>query len=585
MIDFDTPIDDYESHFKEEHEKLVVETFDELVRQSQINESENEQTVAELRNLQSDHGQGSSSRTKWKISRIAVIAAVVGLAVLAFVQKGVYFLSVVPDVGLLFVLAKRINPEISRLNAILGELNVKISEKTTEAWNQMAPLNALHTWNLAPKLMQKTFPNFVFDRYLSANRLNDLEVNYGLTPEFNDGLSIIASQSGAFNGNPFVVATYKQHWMGERTYTGFLVIQWVEQVQDEEGNWYDEVQTQTLAASVTKPFPEYQTVSKLLFGHESAPNLSFSREPSKLSASNSGSVSQRKVDRTIKKVERQARKGIKLGNSDLTVMSNHEFEALFKAINRDNEIEFRLLFTPLAQQEMVDLLNDTSVGYGDDFYFAKYGKLNLLESYHLANMQYLDDPQIFYHFDLKEARNFFINFHKEYFRALYFAFAPLWTIPLYRDARSSIADAIVPTNAPCSNWENEAIANFIGEGRFSHPESVTENIVRAYSRSTTSTTNIVDVVGSGYAGVPRVDFVPILGGDGNIHSVPVEWIEYLPVTQQATLLVGAVRSPSLDASESDDESLREVWESNLRNQGINPDSIYVRNGIAAAVIA
>jgi hypothetical protein len=107
--------------------------FDELVRQSQINESENAQTVAELRVLQSDHGQGSSSRTKWKISRIAVIAAVVGLAVLAFVQKGVYFLSVVPDVGLLFVLAKRINPEISRLNAILGELNVKISEKTEEA--------------------------------------------------------------------------------------------------------------------------------------------------------------------------------------------------------------------------------------------------------------------------------------------------------------------------------------------------------------------------------------------------------------------------------------------------------------------
>ena len=584
MIDFESPIDDYESYFKAQHEKLVTETFDELLRQSGVDEEENVKTVAALRELESEHGQGSSSRSKWKFLRIAVIVAVVALPVFAFVQKGLYLLLLLPAIGLVVFLVQRINPEISKLNAILGELSVKMAEKTDEASKQMAPLNALYTWNLAPKLMQKTFPSFVFDRYLSANRLYDLQQNFGLLPEFNDGLSLLASQSGAFNGNPFVLARYKRHWMGNRTYTGFLVIQWVEQVQDDEGNWFDEVQTQTLTASVTKPYPEYQVVSNLIFGHESAPNLTFSREPSKLSASNSGSVNQKKVDRTIKKVERQARKGIKSGNSELTVMSNREFEALFKATDRDNEIEFRLLFTPLAQQEMVELLNDDSVGFGDDFYFAKFGYLNLLESFHLANTNFDDDPQMFQSLELKEARRFFTNFHQEYFRSIYFAFAPLWTIPMYRDKRSAFANSQVPTNAPCSDWESEVMANYIGEGRFQHPESVTEGIVRAYSRSASSTTGLVDVVAHGYAGIRRVDFIPVLGGDGNLHSVPVEWTEYVPVTQQTTLMVGAVKSSSLDQEDGDDIEMRNFWDSSVRSQGIDSENVYVRNGIAAVII-
>ena len=584
MIDFETPIDDYETYFKDEHEKLVSETFDDLLRQSGVNEDENVQTVAALRELESDHGRGSSSRSKWKFLRIAVILATVVLVIFSFLQKGPYFLLMLPAIGLVVFLLKRMNPEISKLNSILGDLSLKMAEKTDEASVQMAPLNSLYTWNLAPKLMQKTFPSFVFDRYLSANRLNDLQQNFGLLPEFNDGLSLLASQSGAFNGNPFVLARYKRHWMGDRTYTGFLVIQWVEQVQDDEGDWFDQVQTQTLTASVQKPYPEYQVVSKLIFGHESAPNLTFSREPSKLSASNSGSVNQKKVDRTIKKVERQARKGIKSGNSELTVMSNREFEALFKAIDRDNEIEFRLLFTPLAQQEMVELLNDDSVGFGDDFYFAKLGSLNLLESFHLANTKFDDDPRMFQSLELKEARRFFIDFHQEYFRSIYFAFAPLWTIPLYRDNRSTVANSSVPANATCSDWENEVMANYIGEDRFKHPESVTENIVRAYSRSTGSSTSLVDVVGHGYAGVPRVDFIPVLGGDGNLHSVPVEWIEYIPVTQQATLMVGAVKPSILDQDEGDDAEMRNIWESSVQSQGINSENVYVRNGIAAVVI-
>ena len=79
MINLESPIDDYESYFKAQHEKLVTETFDDLLRQSGVDEEENAKTVAALRELESDHGQGSSSRSKWKFLRIAVIVAVVAL--------------------------------------------------------------------------------------------------------------------------------------------------------------------------------------------------------------------------------------------------------------------------------------------------------------------------------------------------------------------------------------------------------------------------------------------------------------------------------------------------------------------------
>ena len=88
MIDFESPIDDYETYFRADPEKLVTETFDDLLRQSGVDEDGNVRTVAALRELESDHGQGSSSRSKWKFLRIAVIVAVVALPVFAFVQKG-----------------------------------------------------------------------------------------------------------------------------------------------------------------------------------------------------------------------------------------------------------------------------------------------------------------------------------------------------------------------------------------------------------------------------------------------------------------------------------------------------------------
>jgi hypothetical protein len=580
MPEFDEPIDDYAAFFKDEHARNVTEHFEELVRSSGVDEQLNIQTMTELRALQQNVSASSSSRGWWKAGRIIAIIVAVALCAIAIYMQSIYFLAIAPAIALIVLIFKKINPEISSLNEKVAEFEKLRDEKSNEAWVQMEPLNDLYSWDTPAKLFMKTFPLISLDGYFSSERLKDLSENYGLSPAFNDGRSVFVTQSGAFKDNPFVIARYKEHWMGSKTYVGSIVIQWVESVRNADGNWVNVQRTQTLTASVVKPFPEYQVRSTIIYGHEIAPNLSFSRTPSNLSGLEDGFMNNRRKESAIKKVEKKARKDIKTGSGELTVMSNKEFEALFNAIDRDHEVEFRLLFTPLAQQEMVKLLNDKNIGFGDDFTFNKQGMVNFVEPNHLANVELDGNPHQFKSQELAAARAFFNDFHNKYFKSMYFAFAPLWTIPMYREKRTMSLRSEKSWDS--SFWEHEGIANAIGQENFRHPESVTENILKTSASGSGATKNVT-VTAHGYEGIPRTDIIPMLGGDGNMHPVPVHWIQYIAVSQDTTMVVGAVTN-NVHNNDSDDEELTKGWQSMMSKNGITPEEVVFRGALAAALL-
>lgn len=89
-----------------------------------------------------------------------------------------------------------------------------------------------------------------------------------------------------------------------------------------------------------------------------------------------------RIGRAVKQLESKSR-DLDHGGG-FTVMANREFDALFAATDRDHEVQFRLLFTPLAQQEMLKLLRDKTDGYGDDFGFTKRGMVNFVMPDHMA---------------------------------------------------------------------------------------------------------------------------------------------------------------------------------------------------------
>jgi hypothetical protein len=580
MPEFDEPIDDYVSFFKDEHARNVNEYFEDLLKKSGVNEQENIELNTQLRELNQNVSSSTSSRGHWKFGRIAAIIAAIALAGVAIGQQGFYFLCLIPAAGLVYLLIKKINPEISQLNEKVDALTHDRDVKSNETWAQMEPLNQLYTWDMATKLFMKTFPLVNFDLFISSDRLADLQNNYELSPTFNDGRSMFISQSGSFKGNPFVIARYKQHWIGSKTYYGTLVITWTETIRDANGNWVNVQRSQTLTASVVKPFPEYHVGTTIVYGHETAPDLTFSRTPSNLSGLSDGMLNNWKKDHAVKKVEKQARKAVKSGDSGLTVMSNKEFEALFNATNRDNEVEFRVLFTPLAQQEMVKLLNDKEAGFGDDFAFSKSGMVNFVAPSHLSEISFDCDPGRFKAQEIAQARSFFNSYQNDFFKSVYFGFAPLWTIPMYREKRS------IPLHGEESHessfWEHEAIANLIGQERFKHPSSVTENILKTSAHSSGSTKQVT-VTAHGYEGIPRVDIIPMLGGDGRMHPVPVPWTEYIAVSQDSTMLVGSISNRNHD-DDSADEKLQSGWESELKKRGIGAENTFVRGAIAAALL-
>lgn len=573
MIDLTDPVGAF-SGLRDEHQRLVHEYFEKLVRQSGVDEAANTQTVAELRSIESQIKDGKSSIRK--VRAVQILSVIGGLALIVWgaVGQGAYFALWAPAVIGPILAFTSTGPLLKRLKDSQSDLEQRRDQKVADASAQMAPLNALHKWGVPTALFHQVLPDVRFAWLLQEQTVQRLYSEFGLPADFMDGRSMLAIQSGSFRGNPFVLARYRHHWIGPFVYRGSIVIHWTERVRNSDGKWETVHRSQTLTATVTKPYPYYQTRTTLLYGHHAVPGLSFSRSPSRLSGLEDGAINDWRKDRAVKKVERKARRATTKGTSGFTVMANTEFEALFKAHDRNDEVGFRAFFTALAQQNMLKILNDTAEGYGDDFVFTKSGRLSYIEPAHAATTDITADPRTFTSLSLAEARQTFAQFNADYFRSVYFTLAPIWTIPLLHDEPPGHVPLAASGSSSSSTWEHEVMANYLGEESFRHPASVTSNILRAVSVPNQDGTSSVTVTAFGYEGISRTDVVPMAGGDGNVHNVPVHWTEYVPVSQQSAMLVGPVH----------DAAQRSRWQAAQSAARVRGPSIR-RGGLAAVLIS
>lgn len=538
--DIHEPLQLYRESFKDTHAANTAAFFEELVRRSGVDEAANQATVRELCHLEQQLAQATSSNSLWRLLRWTAIASFVGTLGYAYLHRGWWLIAAA---GLIFALALvKLNQLISNASERIKRLEQQRDDKRGEAWQQMAQLNRLHDWDTVARLLQQTVPRIAFDPYFTQGRLQELQEAFQWSGNFNDGRSIVFAHSGELNGNPFVVAQTLDHWMGTKTYEGSLQITWTEEVRGSDGKLHTETRHETLYASLEHPFPEFGHRTFIIYGNEAAPDLSFSRSPSKLSGLDEGLLNSWKKRRAIKKLESVSRDIDK----SFTVMANREFDALFGATDRDHEVQFRLLFTPLAQQEMLKLLKDSSTGYGDDFAFIKQRMVNIVEPAHMRQTDISADPRLFQHYELTHARKFFNDYHNDFFRSLFFGIAPLLAIPLYQQHRSH-ADIYKDTHASRSCfWEHEAIANFYGEQRFQHPECVTRSILKTRAQVRADGQQTVQVTASGYRSEERLTYVDVMGGDGHMHQVPVHWAEYFDVDRDSTMLVREQARPGVD---------------------------------------
>ena len=538
------PLARYRDEFREKFSSLVREKFKELTQKSNVDVGANRVLVKEIKALQIKADSASTKTTFYGwLMALGFIGAALAIVV-AFATGdsdpetcSACVLGIVAGV----VLGIAMIPLYNAASKLLRNLQAQIAQKKDAAWKQMEPLNRLYTWDITVKLIEATVPRLAFDPYFTADRLASLHKQFGWDDSFNDGKSIIFAQSGVISGNPFAFGQYLEMEWGEKTYEGTKEISWTEWEEDSNGKTRPVRRHETLHAYVTKPIPVYSEQKLLVYGNDAAPNLSFSRQPSGLSDDGF-------CDKIRKKWRLNRLKAYSRNlddDSNFTLMSNHEFETWFHAKDRDNEVEFRLLFTPVAQTQMLALMKDTKVGYGDDFTFIKQKKVNLLFSKHLNEATIDTDPSRFHNWDYDAAAKFFVSFNERYFKDAYFSLAPLLSIPLYQQMRTheEIWKGVLGPRAS-SFWEHEAVANYHGEDKFKHPSCITRSILKTRLVQTNDGESTIAVTAYGYQGIKRVDYKEVHGGDGNWHDVPVPWIEYLPVQRTSNMCLCESDTPS-----------------------------------------
>ncbi|MBO4265501.1 MAG: hypothetical protein J5922_05430 [Clostridia bacterium] len=534
-MEFDTdrllePAKAYNEYYRDKFTQNASEFFDELTKESKIDTEENRKVSEQYRKADKNRTELKSKLSAYRGWRIFFIVLAVA-AVVSFIfgirsqnEWVIIFGAAVAIVSLILIFTV-----FKKKIKYYTELHKTADEEATKLYNRayeiISPLLDLFDARMTLDLCQKTVPTLVFDENFNMRRFDYLSGKYGYCADYGCDISTTGVLSGEIIGNPFVFERRLVHKWGTQTYTGSLTIHWTTHYTDSEGHTRTEHHTQTLYASVHKPKPFYNFDTRLVYGNEAAPDLSFSRQ-----MTHCEKLSERKRQSFVKSRYRDIKKLAKR-DGDFREIGNEEFDSLFFAANRDHEVQFRLLFTPLAQKNMTGILTGDSP-YGDDFAMSKAGCLNFVSSEHAQNWNMNIDSADYYSYDVDICRGNFISKNEEYFKSVFFDFAPLLSIPLYLQMKPHeyIYKDVYERNY--TSLEAEVLINRMPRANFVHPKTVTNAILKTSFDKKNGSNDELTVTAYSYRTVVRVDYIPVLGGDGHMHSVPVPWLLYIPLEQQ-----------------------------------------------------
>ncbi|WP_051630144.1 MAG1210 family protein [Mycoplasma simbae] len=537
----DQPLKEYDS-YKSLHTEKTKEYFDKLVEKSQINVEENKALNKKIEQNQDKASKESSTLKKLKFGK-AVNIIIIVLAALTIIGSSVAIhliksqtaftnssylgpslalsFSIVIFIALIIVQILVINKRIKQRAQILAQLNEKISSQIQKAYEQLAPLVDMFKFGMKLTIFNQTMPFVKLDKYFSNEKLAKLKEEYGFVPKDSNESMVVGLQSGSIYGNPFVYKRDLNHKLGTKTYYGSITISWVTYVLNSEGRRVPHTHTQTLTASLDKPYPYYSGKTTLLFGSHAAPDLSFKREAQKIHA-----LTEKQRAKLVKNTEKILKKRQEKQTS-FTALSNTKFETYWNALDRDNEQQYRLLFTPLAQNNICELLTDNEKGYGDDFSFRKLREMNFIRSESLTDFEFIEDLQRLKDYNFDRIQNEFNRQNSEYFKHIYFSLAPYFSIPIYQQTKS--LDFIYKdwSKGKMSKYEHEYQLSFLDRDLFKHRKVKTEIIMKTQFIDNKDGFENLKVHSFGYDIVPRTEYVLMRGGDGKMHNVPVHWDEYI----------------------------------------------------------
>ncbi len=534
------PKDLYEKQLKGQYHQAAEQYFEKLVKETNTDVEANNKHVAEYKALEAKEQEQEKILSSSKGLKFFLIFLIVVFFIAAFVCIGyavyridsmwwlilVAFIPLGLAIFLIVHISKKVNGEISEKEEALAKIRADKDAKLKECWGDMSALNSAFDWSLPATIMEKVTGIIDLDPYFSAEKLYYLHDKFGFASGEADNQSVLGIISGNIQGNPFILKKTLEENLRKKTYTGSLTIYWTTTSTDSDGHVHVNHHSQTLHASVQHDAPFYDRGTMLVYGNEAAPHLTFTREPSCINSLRDEKDRERYVKKQMKAIRKKADAAIENG-STFTQMDNDEFEVFFGGTDRNNEVEFRLLFTPLAQTNMMALLSDPQP-YGDDFHMIKDGMCNYIISEHSQSFDYSSNPSIYMSYDVGASKDIFISYSDEYIKHLFFDLAPILSIPLYQmhKPQEYIYEKGIYSNY--SFYEHESIANSMKQALFM-PDGCDPSLpvmIRSRSAVKRGKVDHVNVHTYSYMTTEMIDYVPVHGGDGYWHDVPVHWIKY-----------------------------------------------------------
>jgi hypothetical protein len=554
----------FDTKLKEAYHKSATEYFDNLSKEANVNVEENALHVKEYKKRLEEQKKLEQQASSAKGLKVFVIVMMIILFAVGFIvmvaglinASSAWYLIIVGlvlaggGVALAVLLGTKISKEVKEKERLLEMAKKRSEEALRLCYADMAPLNSSFDWNAPCAIMEKATPIIDLDPTFTPERFCYLRDKFGFEEEKDPHTTVLGAISGNIQGNPFIMEKIMTERKGDKTYTGSITITWTTTYRDKNGV-HTQTHSQVLTASIVRPAPFYRTDVRLIYGNEAAPHLHFSRTPKGADKLNEKERDKAAI-KGMKKLRSLSEEQLKKGQKHvLTPMGNDHFDVFFGAEDRDNEVEFRLLYTPLAQKNILDLIENPSP-YGDDFVMVKSGMVNSVASAHSQHFDYSANPARFMGYDWNEMKSSFVSYCDSYIQSLFFDLAPLLSVPLYQmhKPHEYIYGGFASN---LTSFEHEIMANGMDASCFRPKKAADDLPLIIKEASSKKVGNADEVLLSAYSFIetPMVEYVTKMGGDGHTHSIPVHWIKYDKVSAE-TLIgvkgVGGTRKDYLKAN-------------------------------------
>lgn len=539
------PINYYLDEIKPRLSENAEKYIDNLLEQADINIGENERLSDEFKKADTQNQNDNKRLSKfkgwltffWFLFALGIVGLLIGIFMAVSNKNSLPGIITAIVAGVIMIASLLVNllyfnKKVKECKALANKSKSIADDYYKQAKDLLDPVHSKFQFDDFNKILRETTDIFEIDDYLKPEKLLMLKKVYGYIEDLTKDESIVDVLSGSIKGNPFIRLNVKRMSMFNKVYHGSRVVTYTEHYTDSEGRSRTRMVTETLHATYSAPCPSYGITSYMIYGNCAAPDLRFTRRPSNTPYKPTEKELDKEVKKREKELEKIAEKSIKNGGNFMP-LANTKFETLFKAYDRNNEVQYRLLFTPLAQQNMVEVLTGKA-GFGDDFAFFKLNKTNILCSKHGGMTYWYTGFENNY--DVRELKKEFIETIGDIFDSLFFDLVPFLAIPLYQSTEGGIFKPDEDLPNVCE-YEAESYANNSNSEIFRPEKTSTQQILKASFVKSDGKTDMYTVTSYAHQIFKRVYTAMVTAGNGVTYAVDVPWDEYIERSSNTPITV------------------------------------------------